>query len=157
VLPSDGDSLTDDGGGVGVVVSVSVALDDADEPWVGEPWVVGAVVVGDAVGPLLADGVDWGAVDEGAVTTLAPDGLVLAVVPVSDAVAGCATCLADCDGLSVLLPVRRGGWLLELSKSATTATTPHTARAAPPAMSLLLVRGEPEVRSVPGSWGASSS
>ena len=156
MLPTDGVSLADDGGGVCVLVPVSVALDDGDEPWVGEVGVVGALVVGDAVGPLLADGVDWGAVDEDAVTTLAPDGLVLAEVPVSDAVAGCATCLADCDGLPEF-EVRLGGWPLELSRSATTATTPHTTRAAPPAMSLLLVKGEPEVRSVPGSWGASSS
>ena len=94
--------------------------------------------------------------DEGADTTLAPDGLLLAEVPASDAVAGFAACVADCDGLTVF-EVRFGGRLLELSRSATTATTPHTARPTPPAMSLLLVKGEPEVRSVPGSWGASSS
>jgi hypothetical protein len=96
---------------------------------------------------------DGGAVDEGTVTTVAPDGLVLAEVPVSDALAGFAAWLADWEGLTVLL-LSLDGCPPEFSSSiATTAATAHTARPAPKAMSLRLVNGEPAARSVPRSWG----
>ncbi len=99
---------------------------------------------------------DCGAVDEGTGPTLAPDALELAAVPVSDAVAAGPTWLADWEGPTVI-PVSVGGWPPELSSNTTTATTPQTARPALPATSLRLVKGEPVVRSVPGSRGSPSS
>jgi hypothetical protein len=136
-----------------------VAVADAEDGGGVEFWVVGdmlpspVVTVGaGVVGWRVVGCGEFGAVDEGTVPTVAPDELVLAVVPVSDAVAGFAAWLADCEGPSVLL-VSDDGWPPELSSSATTAATTHTARPAPKAMSLRLVNGELVVRSVPGSWG----
>ena len=57
VSPTVEVSLADDDG-LGEPVSDGVVLGDGVVLWVGEAGVVGALVVGDAVGPLLVDGVD---------------------------------------------------------------------------------------------------
>ena len=119
--------------------------------------VVGGVVVGAlVVGWTVVGWTDGGTVVGGTVTTLAPDELGLAEVPVSEAVAGLPTWRADWDGLPTF-PVGVDGGELEVSRSAIIAATQHAATAAPPAMSLLLVNGELAGRSDSGSWSSRSS
>lgn len=140
--------------GVGVGVGVAVDAGDVEFLVVGDMLPSPVVTVGaGVVGWRVVGCGDRGAVDEGTVTTVAPDELGLAVVPVSDALAGFAAWLADWEALPVWL-VSAGGCPPEFSRSiATTAAATHTARPVPKAMSLRLVNGEPAVRSVPRSWG----
>ena len=125
----DGDGLVIVAEADGEGVSVGVGVVDF---WVdGVVLPTAEVTVGDAVIDWRADGDgDCDAVDEGPVTTLAPDDPVLAEVPVSDAVAALTTWLTDCDGLLVF-PVSDFGGPLELSSSATAATIPPIAARAP--------------------------
>jgi hypothetical protein len=132
--------------GVGVPVAVEVAVEllDADELDV-------AVAVDDAVCVGVEDCRWLGVVLAGVVCVTVPR-----LVPVlgasavdgrSDAVAGDAGWLAECDGDSVV-PLFVDPWPFELiSTTATTAATPHRATPTPAAARRRFPRGKPRARS----------
>jgi hypothetical protein len=112
--------------------------------------VVGAVVVGDAscvgVGDFRWLGVDAGVVCV-TVPRLVPVLLAPAVDGVSEAVAGDAGWLAECDGGSVG-PLFVAPWPPEMvSSTTTTAATPHRATPTPAAARRRFPMGKPRARS----------
>ena len=134
-------------GGV-VVVSVGVGVVDVDVE------VVGAVVVGDAVCVgvcdcrwLGVDDADWAGVVCVTVPRLVPAPVAPEVDGCSDAVAGDAGWLAECDGGGVV-PLFVSPWPFELiSATATIAATPHRATPTPAAARRRFPRGKPRGRS----------
>jgi hypothetical protein len=127
--------------GVGVV-SVGVGV------------VVVAFVVGDAVCVgvedcrwLGVDAADWAGVVCVTVPRLVPVLLAPAVDGVSEAVAGDAGWLAECDGATVG-PLFVAPWPPEMvSSTTTTAATPHRATPTPAAARRRFPRGKPRARS----------
>jgi hypothetical protein len=124
----------------GVVVGGGVVDDE----------VVGAVVVGDAVCVGVGD-CRWVGVDAGVVCVTVPRLVPVPLAPAvdgrSDAVAGDAGWLAECDGDSVA-PVFVDPWPPEMvSSTTTTAATPHRATPTPAAARRRFPRGKPRARS----------
>ena len=133
--------------GVPVAVEVAVELLDADELDV-------AVAVDDAVCVgvedcrwLGVDVADWAGVVCVTVPRLVPVLLAPAVDGVSEAVAGDAGWLAECDGATVG-PLFVAPWPPEMvSSTTTTAATPHRATPTPAAARRRFPRGKPRARS----------
>jgi hypothetical protein len=109
--------------------------------------VVGAVVCCVGVEDCRWLGVDWAGVVCVTVPRLVPVSLAPAVDGRSDAVAGDAGWLAECDGDSVG-PLSVDPWPFELvSSTTTTAATPHRATPTPAAARRRFPRGKPRARS----------